>query len=374
MWREWLTRAWLKAKALWNRRRLERDLEEEMQFHLEMQAEKNRAEGAAEKEARAAARRRFGNVTLVKEQVHEMWTFTWIETVWQDLRYAARSLAKSPGFVVVVVFSLMLGIGANTAIFSVMNAVMLQPLPYEHSERLTTIWPTRKANPDDDDAPPLAEIADWKKQNHVFEDIAAIGMRGTETLTGAGEPGPVPTQLATENFFSVIGVQPTLGRVFRAEEGQELSQTVVISNELWKKRFNSDANVLGKTFRLDGVESTVVGVMPFGFETFALWYTGESVDIWEPVNPKDEKYAKRRDAWMMPVARLNPGVTLAQSQVEMDVIAQGLEQTYPETNKGVGERVVSLYDTLYSVAGDLLYPLLGAVGFVLLIGCINVPT
>lgn len=161
--REWLTRAWLRAKALWNRKRLERDLEEELQFHLELQAEKNRAAGAAEKEARAAARRRFGNVTLVKEQVHEMWTFTWIETVWQDLRYAARSLAKSPGFVVVVAFSLMLGIGANTAIFSVMNAVMLQPLPYEHSERLTTIWPTRKANPDDDDAPPLAEIADWKK-------------------------------------------------------------------------------------------------------------------------------------------------------------------------------------------------------------------
>ena len=172
---EWWTRAWLRMKALVNRGRLERDLEEEMQFHLEMLAEKNRAAGLAGKEARAAARRRFGNVTWVKEEVHEMWTFIWIETVWQDLRYAARSLAKSPGFVAVVVFSLMLGIGANTAIFSVVNTVMLHPLPYPHPEQLVTICPTSKADPKYDDMPPLAEIADWKKQNQVFDNIAAVG-------------------------------------------------------------------------------------------------------------------------------------------------------------------------------------------------------
>ena len=365
---EWWTKAWLRMKALVNRGRLERDLEEEMQFHLEMLAEKNRAAGLAGKEARAAARRRFGNVTWVKEEVHEMWTFIWIETVWQDLRYAARSLAKSPGFVAVVVFSLMLGIGANTATFSVMSTVMLCPLPYEHSERLTTIWTTHK----EEDLAPLAEITDWKKQNDVFDDIAAIGETYRATMTGVGEPGPVPVQRATENFFAVIRVQPALGRVFRAEESQEQFQTVVISNTFWKNKFDSVPNVLGKTFRLNGVVSTVVGVMPAGFEAFGPWYRGKSVDIWEPVNPESAKYASRLDEGMMPVARLKPGVTLARAQVEMDVIARGLEQAYPNTNKGVGEKVLPLYDTLYGRAVDLLYPLLGAVGFVLLIGCINV--
>ena len=372
MWGERWTDAWLRVKALVNRRRLERDLEEELQFHLSMREEKNRALGLAGDDARAAARRRFGNVLLVKEDCREVWTFTWIETIWQDLRYAVRGLVKSPGFVVVVVLSLALGIGGNTTIFSVMNSVMLQPLPYEHSERLTTIWPTRKTNPDSEDLPPLADIFDWKKQSQVFDDIAAVSMTDTATLTGAGEPGPISVQLATENLFSVIGVQPALGRVFRADEGQEQVQTVVISNNLWQRRFNGDPSVLGKKFRLEGVDSTVVGVMPAGFESFGPWYTGTGVDLWEPANPASPKYANRSDNWMMPVARLKPGITLAQAQLEIDVIARGLEQAFPETNKGVGERVVSLYDTLYSRAGDLLYPLLGAVGFVLLIGCVNV--
>ena len=369
---EWWTRAWLRMKALVNRGRLERDLEEEMQFHLEMLAEKNRAAGLAGKEARAAARRRFGNVTWVKEEVHEMWTFIWIETVWQDLRYAARSLAKSSGFVAVVVFSLMLGIGANTAIFSVVNTVMLHPLPYPHPEQLVAICPTSKADPKYDDMPPLAEIADWKKQDQVFDNIAAAGGIWKAPITGAGEPGPVPVQPTTENFFAVIGVQPVLGRVFRSEEGQEQAQTVIISNDLWKKRFKGDPNVLGKTFRIRGIDSTVVGVMPAGFEAFEQWYQGKSVDVWEPANPKGAKYARRSDRWMMPVARLKPGVTLAQAQAEMDVIARGLEQAYPESNKGIGEKVVPLYDALYQYAGDQVYPLLGAVGFVLLIGCVNV--
>ena len=372
MLREWWTKAWLRVKALVNRGRLERDLEEEMQFHLEMLAEKNRAAGLAGKEVRAAARRRFGNVTWVKEEVHEMWTFTWIETVWQDLRYAARSLAKSPGFVAVVVFSLMLGIGANTATFSAMNTVMLHGLPYAHPERLMTIWPLHKEDPTYENPPPIGEIVDWKKQNQVFDDIAAVGWIVPATMTGVGEPGPVSVQYATENFFAVVGVQPAFGRVFRAEESQEKIQTIVISNDLWKTKFNRDPKVLGKSLRLNGVVSTVVGVMPAGFETFEQYYQGKNVDVWKPVNPESAKYAKRTSMFLMPVARLKPGVTQARAQVDMDVIARGLEKTYPETNQGVEEEVVPLYDALYQNAGQKLYPLLGAVGFVLLIGCVNV--
>ena len=147
MFREWFTAGWLKLKALAMRKRLERDLEEELQFHLAKRAEKNRRWGLATDDARAAARRRFGSVTLVKEDCRELWIFSWMETLWKDVRYAARILSKSPGFVAVVVFSLALGIGANTAVFSVMKAVLLRTLPYEHPETLATIWSTHQWGP-----------------------------------------------------------------------------------------------------------------------------------------------------------------------------------------------------------------------------------
>jgi predicted permease len=374
--REWLTEAWLRVRALVKRRRLDRDLEEELQFHLAKRAEKNRALGLGAEDARVAARRRFGNVTLVKEDCRGNWTFTWIETLWQDVRYAARVLAKNPGFAAVVVFSLALGIGANTAVFSAMNTLLLRALPYEHPETLATIWSTQKPDPGADGLPPVAELADWKKQNHVFADIAGISMSDRAILTGIGEPGPVCVQSATQNFFDLVGVQPAFGRVFRAEESQQQSQTVVISNSFWRRRFNSASNVLGKTFRIDGVVSTVVGVMPVGFTGFAPWYgwgiEGKPTEVWKPIDPGSAKNAKRSDHWIMPVARLKPGVTVEQAQVEMDVIALGMEQAYPEANKGVGKKVIPLRDTLYKDAGDKLYPLLGAVGFVLLIGCVNV--
>ena len=369
---EWLTEAWLRAKALVMRKRLERDLEEELEFHLMMRERKNRASGIAAKDARAAARRRFGNVALVKEDCRGHWTFTWIETVWQDIRYAARILAKSPGFLAVVVFSLMLGIGANVSIFSVMNTVMLRALPYPQAGQLMAICPTSKEDPKYDDMPPLAEIADWKKANQVFENIAAVGGIWKAPVTGAGEPEQVPAQTVTADFFAVVGVQPALGRVFRADEGHKLFQSVVISNGLWKKKFNGDPGVLGKTFRVEGVVSAVVGVMPAGFEGIEQWYQGKSVDIWMPPDPERAMYVKRTDRWSLPVARLKAGVTLAQAQAQMDVIALALEQAYPESNKGIGEKVVPLYDELYKSAGNHLYPLLGAVGFVLLIGCVNV--
>jgi predicted permease len=367
--REWLTEAWLRVKALAKRRRLERDLEEELQFHLAKRAEKNRALGLGAEDARVAARRRFGNVSLVKEDCRESWTFTWFETLWQDVRYAARILAKSPGFAAVVIFSLALGIGANTAVFSVMNAVLLHGLPYEHPEELVTIFATHQWGPE---TVPLADVATWKKANHVFADMGAVGFIGLSTLAGLGEPVQVPVQTVTPNFFTLVGVQPVLGRVFRVEESHEDSQTVVISDALWKTKFHGDAAVLGKTFRIDDVVSTVVGVMPAGFKTFGPWSTGKLVDVWQPVNPEDARYANRAGFWIVPLARLKRGITLAQAQLEMDVLAQALEKAYPQQNKGVGAEVDPLHQTLYKSSQDSLYPLLGAVGFILLIGCVNV--
>jgi putative ABC transport system permease protein len=358
-------------KQLFLRGRLYNDLSDEIQEHLEEKIEELVAGGMSREEAAQAARREFGNVTLIKEDCREIWSWPALENFLADIRYALRTLRKNPGFAAVVVFSLALGIGANTAVFSVMSAVLLHGLPYEDPEELATIWSTHKLDPSaDQDLVPIADVATWEKANHVFADIGAVGLIGRVTLTGLGEPVQIPVQYVTPNFFTLVGVQPVLGRVFRAEESQEEFQAVVISDGLWKTKFNGDAGVLGKTFRMGNVVSTVVGVMP-SFKTFGPWATGKRVDVWQPINPEDPRYADRLGG-VLPVVRLKPGVTLKQAQLEMEVLAQALEKAYPLTNKGVGAKVVPLYETLYKKSQAALYPLLGAVAFILLIGCVNV--
>jgi predicted permease len=297
-----------------------------------------------------------------------MRTFGNLETLWLDARYASRGLRKNPVFVAVVVLSLALGIGANTTIFSVLNAVLYRPLPYQHPEQLVAIWETQQAHPDSEQPPPIAEMVDWKKQNHVFEDIALTSFIESATLSGAGEPELIHVQDVTPNFFSLLDTKPILGRIFLPEEMQDKAQTVLISSSFWKTHFNNDPKVLGRAFNIEGVVSTVVGIMPAGFAPFY----GGRIDLWQPINPESTRYSERIDHWLMPVARLKPGVNVTQAQVEMDVIARRLEQAYPATNKGVGKKVVPLHKALYGWAGQALYPLLGAVAMVLLIGCVNV--
>ncbi len=288
--------------------------------------------------------------------------------IFHDLRYASRQLRKEPGFLAVVVLSLALGIGANSTIFSVLNAVLYRPMPYEHPERLVVIWETERNHPENVQPPPIAEMLDWQKQNHVFEDISLMSGNDRSTLSGLGQPEPVRLRQTTASFFDVLGVKPTLGRVFRAEEMQDNSESVLISDAFWKRKFNRDPNVLGKTFGVDGAVATVVGVLPPGFTPFY----GSAIDVWSPIDPSNARYSARIDHWLMPIARLKPGVTIEQAQVEMDVIAKRLEQVYPATNKGIGKKLVPLHQQLFGQVGQTLYPLFGAVGFVLLIACVNV--
>lgn len=297
-----------------------------------------------------------------------MRTFALFETFWADVRYATRGLLKNPGFLAVVVLSLALGIAANSTIFSVLNAVLYRPLPYNQPEKLVVIWETEQTHPDSRQAPPIAEMVDWKKQNHVFEDIGLISFIDRSSISGLGEPDQVRVQYLTPNFFSLLGAKPILGRIFLAEESQDRTQTVLISESFWKREFNSDPNVLGKSFTLEGIVSTVVGVIPAGFAPFY----GGRIDLWAPINPESTRYSARIDHWLMPVARLKPDVTLAQAQLEMNVIARRLELEYPTTNKGIGKKVLPLHQELFGWAGNVLYPLLGAVAFVLLIACVNV--
>src|SRR5258707_229583 len=290
------------------------------------------------------------------------------EIVRADIRFAIRGLLKNPGFLAVVVLSLALGISANSTIFSVLDTLLYRPLPYPEPEKLVVIWETEQAHPDSRNAPPIAELVDWQKQNHVFEDIAMTSFNDTASVSGLGEPRPLRTQYVTPNFFSLLGAKPALGRVFLATEAQDRAQTILISHEFWTRELNGDPQVLGKSFTIEGVVSTIVGVMQ---PRFAPFYGGR-IDLWVPINPESSRYSARIDHWLMPVARMKPGVTLARAQTEMDVVARRLEQEYPATNKGVGAKVLPLHEDRYRFAGQALYPLFGAVGFVLLIACVNV--
>ncbi len=297
-----------------------------------------------------------------------MRTFSFFETISADVRFAARSLLKSPGFLAVVVFSLALGIAANSTIFSVLDTLLYRPLPYPDPDRLVVIWQTVPGHPEWRNAPPIAEQVDWKKQNHVFEDIGLLSQNDTASVSGVGEPRPLHVQYLTPNFFALLGAKPILGRVFQASESGDRAQSIVLSQEFWKRELNSDPNVLGKTFTIEGVVSTVVGVMQPHFSPFF----GGRLDLWIPINPESGRYSARIDHWLMPVARLKPGVSLAQAQTEMDVVAKRMEQEYPATNKNVGVKVFPLHEDLFRFAGMYLYPLFGAVAFVLLIACVNV--
>ena len=292
----------------------------------------------------------------------------WLETLAQDLRLAVRTLRKSPSFLTVVILSLALGIGANSTIFSVLDVLLLRSLPYNHPEQLVTIYEMQLTHPESGQNPPIAESLDWKKQNHVFQDIALTSFGEEGILSGTGEAERIIVQDSTPNLFGLLGMKPILGRVSFPAEMQDHDQTVVISERFWKAHFNRDPNILGKSFRVSGLTSTVVGVMP---QTLAS-LDGIKVDLWQPVDPESKRYVERSDHWLMPVARLKPGVSMANAQAEMDTIARRLELQYPVTNKGIGKKVAPLNEELFGWARQALYPLLGAVAFVLLIACANV--
>jgi putative ABC transport system permease protein len=363
----WRTNLRLRLKALMHRRAFDRDLEDEIEFHLAMRERKQQSLGLGADAARYATRRRFGNVTLLKEDTREMRTFTWFETLWQDAAFAARTLRKSPVFLAVVVFSLALGIGANSTIFSVLTAVLYRPLPYRQPGRLMVIWETQPGQQNSRHPPAIADGADWGKQSHVFEDIALTSFTEDTPLAGDGRAEQARAQYVTPNFFHLLGVSPMFGRIFTASEAQDLTQTVVISSPFWKRRFNGDPKVLGKTLKISGVLSTIVGVMPASVGSFF----GEPLDLWVPIDADSVRYSERKDSWLVAIGRLKPDATRGQAQTEMNVIAHRLEQAYPATNKGVGTNVEPFHEALYGGAGRYLYPLMGAVVCVLLIACVN---
>jgi predicted permease len=286
-----------------------------------------------------------------------------------DLRYAVRQLRKSPGFTAVAVVTLALGIGANTAIFSVVNGALLRPLAFREPDRLVHVWhvPPAKSFPGMTTfAVSAANYLDWQSQNQVFENMAIYTYSGF-TLTGGEKPEQIDAGAVSSSFFETLGVQPMLGRVFLPQEDQPgRSNVVVLSHRFWQEHFGSNAEIVGQNISVDGQNFLVAGVMPPSFRY------PDIAQVWTPMAWTDKQRAVRGEHHYAVVARLKPGISLKQAQAAMNTISSRLEQLYPDDDKGWGAVVVPLHDDLVSDVRPALLVLLGAVAFVLLIACVNV--
>ena len=294
--------------------RLERDLTVEMQAHLEEKIDEMIDEGMRPEEARTLAQRQFGNRAQLVEACRDRWTFVSLVEIAQDLRYAARVLRKSPGFTAAAVLSLALGIGANTIVFSAVNHVLLNPLPYARPDRLFAIWsrsPVRGPEPMHVSA---ADFYDWQTQSHALESMAAYA-NWPMNLTGVDEPRRLETQLVSASLFSTLGVPAQLGRTFLPGEDLEKSPpVVVISHGLWRAMGES-AGIVGSKVILNGSPATVVGVMPSGFA-----FPSREIDAWVPLSLNAQNRANREGRWLAVIGRLRPNASRADAAAEMDVI------------------------------------------------------
>ncbi|MCI0387432.1 MAG: ABC transporter permease [Acidobacteria bacterium] len=298
-----------------------------------------------------------------------------MQTLIQDLRYGARMLLKKPGFTLIAVITLALGIGANTAIFSVVNAVLLRPLPFKEPDRLMTVWSSDLRRGDRQGNVSYPDLIDWRAQNQSFEHLAVFRTRSF-ALTGSDEPLRLNGAVVSADLFALLGISPSMGRGFRTEEDNPGKRVVVLGHSLWQRRFKSDPQVVGRNITLDEASYTVVGVMPAGFQ-FPI--EAEPVELWTTIahdamapaggNPMT---AQRGLHFLEAIGRLKPRVTVAQAQAEMDVIGRRLEQQYPDSN---ANRSIRLVPTFEQLVGDVRRPLqvlLGTVLCVLLIACANV--
>ena len=360
-------------RSLFRKDEVDRELDEELGAYLEMAVEDKIRQGMSRQEALRAVRFERGSVEVTKEVVRSSGWESLVQTCWQDLRFGLRTLRKSPGFTAVVVLTLALGIGANTAIFSIVNAVLLRPLPYANPGQLVIVSEAKLEAGISRAGMSYRTFAELRDTNRVFSAIAGLGGHAL-VLTGYGEPSEVSTVAVTSDFFSVLAAEPLLGRVFIPGDGERgAASAVVLSENLWRNRFGADPGIVGRSITLDMRAYTVIGVMPAGFHTPFL---NQADQVWIPLvqDPLFSVWLTRppQEHWMNAViARMRPSVSTTQVQAELDTIGARLAQEFP-TEKGWAIRVEPLQQT---VTGDVKLPLLlllGAVGLVLLIACANI--
>ena len=349
------------------RSRKEAELRDELQFHLQEEAEQAEAAGLMAEEAKYAARRELGNVALLMEDTRATWGWIWLERFWQDLRYSARMLRKNPGFALAAILSLALGIGANTAIFSVFYGVLLRALPYPEPDRLVWMWPANLRTGQlygGAISPP--DFLDYRARSTAFEHLAAF-LPIDSTVAGSGKAERVSSAAVSAGFFETLGAKPVLGRTILPDDEQvQQPQVVVLSYGLWQARFGGNVQAIGRTLNVDGQSMTIVGVMPAGFEF------PQAVQLWNPLPFKMDEMQVRRFHFIRAIGRLKPDVTLGQAGTQMTSVSLTLEKMYPDSNHGYGVKPVLLQKKLVGDMRPTLTVLMIAVGFVLLIACANV--
>jgi putative ABC transport system permease protein len=362
----WFYTVPLRLRSLFRRDQVEAELDEEMQYHLERQIEVNLAGGMPEEEARYAAMRTMHGLDQRKEECRDMRRVRFIEELLQDCRFGLRTLTKRPLPTAVALLTVALAVGANTAIFSVVNTVLLRPLPYPEPDKLVMLWEGRIREGTTNGAVSPADFSDWRARNQVFIHTAAM-IESSFDLSETNEPERVTAGQVSASFFEVLGIEPMLGRGFLAEEERAgHNRAVVINHDLWQRRFGADPNVIGRRISLSGLSFEVVGVLPSSFR-----FPNEDVSVWLPLNHDAESMQTRTNHFLSVFARLKPGVTIEQAQNEMENIGAQLMREYPQENDRHSAVVMALHEQL---TGDLRRPLLilfAAVGVVLLIACAN---
>jgi putative ABC transport system permease protein len=354
-------------KFPWRQKSRQDQLSEELRSHIEMSAQDRINRGASPKAAAEAARREFGNVALIQNVTSDQWTWTWLDNLAQDFHYAARTLRKNPAFATIAVLTLALGIGANTAIFSVVHGVLLRPLPFANASTLLDVSARSTLFDFENLSISLADIADVRASASSFATLTPYAS-ATKELAGDGKPERLEGADITEDFFPTLGITPLLGRTFTSTDMQPGSRAVVISHALWRERFGADSNVIGKSLLVDDQPKTVIGVMP------PLSHTGFATDdqLWSPLVPSDDQRNLRQSRDFSVLARLQPNATPQQAQQELDTITARLAAAYPDTNKGWTMHATPIKKFLLGDARTPLLILSCAVGFVLLIACANV--
>lgn len=347
-----------RLRGLLTRRRPEGELDDEVRFHLEMQADDNIRAGMSPDEARRAALRSFGGVEPMKENYRDGWSFAAVESVLQDVRFAARTLRRSPGFAAVSIAVLALAIGANTAMFSVLHTVLLRPLPYQSPEQLMMLWTELPNQQTREGRSTVADVERWRSENRSFDDLAIFDPASV-TLGGA-EPQQIGVNRVSPNYFSILGVQPLLGRTFTDDEARERQHVAVVSHGFWQSRMAGSPAALGATIELDGNPMRVVGILPAGFPA------GDRL-VWQPHTLVQGWETRRGGQIWFVMGRLRPGVSANQAQTELTAIARRLDSR----NGGVSVVPIAQHQTTPGTR-SALWMLTGAVLCVLLIAATNV--